>query len=295
MLRSRQRGFWNFVVPAVAGLAGSLLSSKSSKDATSAAASAQEEANLRNIESQEKMNQANIDAQREFAQHGVSWRVQDAKAAGLHPLFGAGLSGSTFSPSFQAADVRPVPTRAPQDFSFLRDLGQLLGNFLGGSEGSKRAQVDAARAATGGQQSVSIVEHPGGGRTITYPLRGLESQVSGVPLDAPLSLVQGYGSPRAGDRVDPRSHIVDSYSQPGAFWQQFQMAPGFRVILPKTSEPQEVFEDKPLWFWAMVAKANVREYGPGWLTQARSQFPGLRDVYDAVVGELRGAGLWPFK
>lgn len=39
----------------------------------------------------------NADIQREFAQNGVRWKVEDAKAAGLHPL--AALGANTASPS----------------------------------------------------------------------------------------------------------------------------------------------------------------------------------------------------
>lgn len=37
--------------------------------------------------------------QKEFAQHGIRWRVEDAKAAGVHPLFALGGSTATYSPS----------------------------------------------------------------------------------------------------------------------------------------------------------------------------------------------------
>lgn len=279
-LRHRQRGFWNFVIPAVAAVAGSVLNKKSQEKASQQAAEATRDA-----------NQANVDFQKEFAQHGISWKVQDAKEAGLHPLFGAGLSGSSFSPSFQT-----VPTQPASDFSWLAQVGQLLGNFLGGSQGSKQAQVKEAFQGDPSQR-VTITEYPDGTRTIVRPVLGLESQVSGRPLDAPLELVSAPGGTQFVGGIyqkpmtDPlaKSHVANVKDDP--FWQRFSFGPNFGVILPKTSEPQEVFEDKPLWFWAMVAKANVREYGPGWLTQARRQFPSLREVYDGVVQELKTSGI----
>lgn len=37
-------------------------------------------------------------AQKEFAQHGLRWRVEDAKAAGIHPVYALGFNGPTYSP-----------------------------------------------------------------------------------------------------------------------------------------------------------------------------------------------------
>lgn len=50
-------------------------------------------------ESQERQNAENIALQREFAQNGISWKVQDAKNAGVHPLYAIGAQGASFTPS----------------------------------------------------------------------------------------------------------------------------------------------------------------------------------------------------
>lgn len=39
-----------------------------------------------------------IEAQREFAQNGIRWRVADANAAGVHPLYALGANTHSFSP-----------------------------------------------------------------------------------------------------------------------------------------------------------------------------------------------------
>lgn len=50
-----------------------------------------------NREQQEKINAQNLAQQREFAQHGIRWKVADAQAAGLHPLAALGAQTSSFS------------------------------------------------------------------------------------------------------------------------------------------------------------------------------------------------------
>lgn len=47
--------------------------------------------------------------QREFAQHGIRWRVEDAAAAGLHPLFALGGGGAAYSPTIAVGAAGGVP------------------------------------------------------------------------------------------------------------------------------------------------------------------------------------------
>lgn len=52
------------------------------------------------IEAQKQRDLAydQIALQREFAQNGISWKVQDAQKAGIHPLYAMGASTHSFSP-----------------------------------------------------------------------------------------------------------------------------------------------------------------------------------------------------
>lgn len=69
--------------------------------------------------SAESTAQANYAAQKEFAQNGIRWKVDDAKAAGIHPLAALGVNNASFSPSFTAGD-----------YSWLGDAGQNLGRAM---------------------------------------------------------------------------------------------------------------------------------------------------------------------
>lgn len=64
------------VIGAAGGLAGGLISNAS----------------------QNQLAQQNYQAQKEFAQNGIRWKVADAKAAGLHPLAALGAQGYTYNP-----------------------------------------------------------------------------------------------------------------------------------------------------------------------------------------------------
>lgn len=58
-----------------------------------------------NYYSQQKANEENIKFQREFAQNGLSWKVEDARRAGVHPLAALGASGYQAAPSSVGADI----------------------------------------------------------------------------------------------------------------------------------------------------------------------------------------------
>lgn len=50
--------------------------------------------------------------QREFAQQGIRWKVQDARAAGLHPLYAIGASGAAYSPTTYNDSMGPAIAQA---------------------------------------------------------------------------------------------------------------------------------------------------------------------------------------
>lgn len=55
--------------------------------------------------------------QREFAQQGIRWKVADAKAAGLHPLYAIGAQGAQYSPVSYSDSMGPAIAQAGQQLS----------------------------------------------------------------------------------------------------------------------------------------------------------------------------------
>lgn len=67
-------------------------------------------------DAQEDNAKRNIKMQKEFAQHGVRWKVADAKAAGLHPLYALGAQTTQFTPQSIGNPLGEGIAAAGQDF-----------------------------------------------------------------------------------------------------------------------------------------------------------------------------------
>ncbi len=78
---------WGLIGGAAIGAAASLLGGSQEK-------SAQDKATRLQIE-QQKLDR---DYQKEFAQSGIQWRTEDARSAGIHPLYSLGANLPTYSP-----------------------------------------------------------------------------------------------------------------------------------------------------------------------------------------------------
>lgn len=105
---------WGGIASAVGSVAGGLIQGAFGQASASGSKSFQRE-----------MWQKNYDAQKEFAQNGVRWKVDDAKAAGLHPLAALGGSGAMFSPSGGT-----IGAGVDADYSWLERAGQGIGRAI---------------------------------------------------------------------------------------------------------------------------------------------------------------------
>lgn len=97
-----------------------------------------QQARMESILFSREMAARNEAMQREFAQMGIRWKVEDAKAAGLHPLYALG-GGSAFSPSSFAvggsgsasSSFSPAPV---SDGGGLAQMGQNISRALAAAQ-----------------------------------------------------------------------------------------------------------------------------------------------------------------
>lgn len=95
-------------------------------------------------QAQQGMAQDNIVAQREFAQHGLRWKVEDAKRAGIAPLAALGAQTHSFSPVSIGSSGEHTPTN-------FGEMGQNLTRAINGTrtaEEQELAKIQLASART---------------------------------------------------------------------------------------------------------------------------------------------------
>lgn len=89
---------------------------------------------ISNLFNRRQQNQAE-NFQRELAQHGVSWRVQDAKNAGIHPLFALGAQIPQVNPMVLGDSLGPS----------LAQAGQMIGNSMANQLSTEQKAMEFAQ------------------------------------------------------------------------------------------------------------------------------------------------------
>lgn len=79
----------------------------------------------------------NAAMQKEFAQHGVRWKVEDARRAGISPLAALGAQTSSFTPSYVGD--------APSSQNFFSDMGQTLTSAISRTSTAEEKQLSTLR------------------------------------------------------------------------------------------------------------------------------------------------------
>jgi len=78
----------------------------------------------------------NIKLQKQFAQQGIQWKVADAKAAGIHPLYALGAQTHSFSPvqSFAGDSIASAGQSFGRAIDAYRTNGERLDGFTKASQ-----------------------------------------------------------------------------------------------------------------------------------------------------------------
>lgn len=158
------------LIGAGASLLGGLLQNSANKDANKAA-----EANA----------QRQYEQQKEFAQSGIQWKVKDAEAAGIHPLYAMGANTVSYSPTSVGS--------TPADFSFIKDAGQNIGRA-----------IDTTRSNSAKQNAISSTAS-------AIQLEGLQldNDLKRAQLNSALALANPFGRAAPGLPTSETTSFID--------------------------------------------------------------------------------------
>lgn len=233
--------------------------------------------------------------QREFAQNGVRWRVEDAKAAGLHPVFALGGSGATFTPSASSVSfegrgeglARGV-AQAGQDIS-----RAVMAQETPGERELRRAQLrllnaqageSDARAALAWNQAMRDYQSQQGGPGMpsSAVVPSKMADVTVTPIRHPLAIdhVELQADPQKSASSANRG-ITASHGKPSM--SIFYTPSGVPFLLPEGNSMSEALEavSESYAVMAWVLQENVRHFGADWF----EKFTGMswpREMAEAV-------------
>ena len=112
---------WPAIIGGAAALAGGAISALSASSANQSATN---------------LDRKNRKMQKLFAQQGIRWRVEDAKAAGIHPLAALGASTHSYTP-------QRVGIKSKGDYGITR-AGQNIGRAMAAQKTSEEKSIQLA-------------------------------------------------------------------------------------------------------------------------------------------------------
>lgn len=236
-----------FVGPTVASLAGGLLGAEGAED----------ERHL-----QEQMHRENVALQKEFAQHGIRWRVEDAKAAGLHPLYALGAAGASYSPSSYVGGTSPKEHIGRA----LSEAGQNLSRAVAAQETEQQRKLGAAQLKV--LEGQAAKDFAMAAYYASEGARRSQGAVSSAPFPTGTSwpggpVVQGSWQPKAPEVEAPRTDDSAVLAgPPRSFFEEFNMG-GLNFLLPRTGGGSigEALEGLPKAAYPVMLGYNIGHYG----------------------------------
>lgn len=221
------------------------------------------------------LNEQNYQRQKEFAQMGIRWKVEDAKAAGLHPLYALGGSGATYTPSAVSLMTPSAPDYSAMGQNVARaaaagssesenDLLQLQKDRLRAEIGKIEAETRKLNAwpweqsGIGGAQAFPLVgQRPIGlpGDIQPWQVRELGQDTKtragaspdGIPIGAYNAGYSGRVNPKPADQ--PSRHPEESHRNPAVLpgYTMMETGPGFYRLMPSGNDPWETWAELP-WY-----------------------------------------------
>lgn len=256
------------LIGAAASLAGGFLSNKANEKA--------------NKQTQENALRQEA-LQKEFAQSGIQWKVDDAKKAGIHPLYALGANTVSYSPSTVGA--------TPNNFDFLGSAGQNVGRAVQAAQ-SNPARIQALQLTAAQLQNEGLQLDNDLKRTQLVSAANLANQPGtgpGLPNLLTTSAMSGQGN---SPQIDGPTMDVSKKISPALDAKHIEVGANPELLLGKTRTgyapqiPQslsESFEQDNIGYWQWFLR-NKLFADPGAI-KAMPTRPGFRKHFSPWAGE----------
>lgn len=229
--------------------------------------------------------------QKEFAQYGIRWRVEDAKAAGLHPLYALGAQIPSFS---------PVHSEAPAQ---LAEMGQNIGRAVQATQTAaerQRSQLELELLKSQVDESKERIAASMAARNAQAA-----TQTSGLGVDSGLDpfppvpegvhiIGQHVNKPGTSYIASERDESASASVSP--MWGRFMIGNGREIVLPgglggDAAEALESLSESPLLL-AMTYLENKHRYGGAFTEWFKSRYGStvLDDAKNLGLDMVKGLG-----
>lgn len=158
---------------------------------------------------QEQLRQADIDRglQKEFAQHGIQWKTQDALAAGIHPLFAMGAQTASSSPISISAPTQSTPSISPYAGASPGASFSAAGQDLGRAMQAMQKENDTQQAVLKTEQDLRLENMGLQNQLLATQIAKLKQPGTGPGLPSS-RMMDGQGnSPLKGDKLTENKRL----------------------------------------------------------------------------------------
>lgn len=237
-----------------------------------------------------------IASQREAQQNFIQWRVEDAKKAGIHPLFALGANSPSTFPISMGDNIGPALREAGQD------IGSATARMLD-TQAKEKHQMDMALGAaqlseSDARREMYLSEAARNRQAPGAPMPGLGPQREGTVQGKFLNEHgQDVGVPGTGiidlkpmDQTSAKEGNPDIVAGEHPGYQEM-LYRGMPMLFPITQgeSPEEILSEMSLPAYTGLLLLNGNTYGEGWITDfmkmkylgkpAENHYPTIREQY----------------
>lgn len=229
---------------------------------------------------------------RKFARSQIQWRVNDARKAGVHPLFALGANMAGYSPSAsigssESDGIGEAVGLAGQDISRAiaaqktqeeKDEASARLKLLEAGTERDLAQAQYYRAQAAKLEAPGTAAAPFGNDVVVGAYKAPE-KIESHPLYQDAVKLKP-------DEMESRSatHLGETAGRDHPGMRQFQFPGGFQMLLPATGGggiPEEIDAS----MLPLVIGANIQRYGYKWIIDAANYVTGASPDETKASGE----------